>query len=135
MKRTLTTLMLAFGLGSLFIATPVSAQYNSAVADVPFAFTFAGHTLEAGRYNISQISGTARVFLLRGSTGGLMESFNLLDKGNPNQSSVTFRHTDSGWALIKVTPPNSLVAYMVQSERKEKNTHMGMATLVSIKLK
>jgi len=135
MKRTLTALMLAFGLGSLFIATPASAQYNPAVADVPFPFVATGKTMPAGKYNVSQLSGNSPLFTLRSENGTVMTQLGSREQGNPTHPSLTFARAGSDWVLVKITPPDSQAAYSLGHNPVEKNTHLRMAAMVSIDLK
>jgi len=134
MKRTLTTLMLAFGLGSLFLAAPASAQYHPAQADVPFAFVVSGKTVPAGRYTISQFSASTPVFTLQNEQESLFALLGTRGQGDPSHPSITFKQVGSQWMLIRITPPGSQVAYSVPRSIYEKNPHMKMATMVSIKL-
>ncbi len=122
--------MLVFGLGSPFIATHLSAQRNAAVAVVPFAFSVSGHMLPAGTYHISKLNPVA----LQGSAGGLMTKMCQVEAGNPTHPAITFARSGDQWVLVKITPPDSSLAYLLRDTSME-NTHLGMATLVSVKLK
>jgi len=134
MKRFLTTLLFTFGFGSLFLTTPASAQYHRAQADVPFAFVVSGKTVPAGRYTISQLSSSTPVFTLQNEQESLFAQLGARETGDPAHPSVTFKRVGSRWMLIRITPPGSQSAYSLPSSVYEKNPHMKMATMVSIKL-
>jgi hypothetical protein len=135
MKRTLTALLMTFGLGSMFVATPISAQNNPATADVPFSFVASGKTLPAGKYNISQTRSGSATFRLEDEKGeAIMTQLGVREDGNPSHPSVTFLRSGGEWVLVKVTPPNSSAAYSVgNSQYKSQNMHL--AAMVSVNLK
>jgi hypothetical protein len=134
MKRTFAALVMTFGLGSLFLATPASAQDNPAVADVPFSFVVSGKTLPAGQYNIAQIGMGASTFRLQDKRGeSILTKVGTPETGNPLQPSVTFRRAGGEWVLVRITPPDSLNAYSFESKQSKQS--MRLAAMVSINLK
>ncbi len=136
MKRALTTLLMVFGLGSLFVATPLSAQDHPSLAVVPFPFVVSGKTLPAGSYRISQLSGNSSVFSLQSyNQGAFVASLGTREDGNPQHPSITFARYGSDWMLVKITPPDSLIAYSIGQNAKAKNTKLRMSAMVAVDLK
>jgi hypothetical protein len=138
MKHVFKTLILAFGVGSLFVSHPLSAQDNRAVADVPFAFVVANRTLAAGKYDVSQLKNGTRVFSLRNENGdSLFVQLAGRMQGNPGKPSLTFFCHGKDCVLAKITPPNSGVAYGLTrgslDVNRAKTTEL--ASMVSITLK
>ena len=135
MKRTLATLVMAFGLGSLLAVAPVSAQSNPAVADIPFSFVTSGRVLHAGKYNISQLSYSSAVFVLKNENGGtIMTQLAARQDGHAETPSLTFTRNGGAWMLVKVTPPYSSVSYSLGGDATEHHG-TGVAAMISIKLK
>jgi hypothetical protein len=136
MKRLLKTLMITtFGLGSLFIPAPASAQSQSAVAEIPFSFSISGKTMPAGKYNISPLTASAGLFTVRTDKSAAMVELGAHVKGNPAHPSVTFARVAGEWVLVKITPPDSPTAYSLVHDPVVHNAHLRMAALVSIELK
>jgi hypothetical protein len=135
MKRIFANLALAIGVSSLFVSTPLSAQDNSAVADVPFAFVVANQTLPAGKYNVSQIQYGSPVFSLRNEQGdALFVQLGVRTQGQPEHPSLTFACKGHACLLAKITPPNSSVAFgLIRNENKPQK--LELVSMISIKLK
>jgi hypothetical protein len=135
MKSTFTALAMTFGLGSMFVATPMSAQSNPAVADVPFSFVASGKTLPAGKYNISQIRSGSATFRFQDEKGeAMLTQLGAREDGDASHPGVTFLRTGGEWVLVKVTPPDSSTAYSVGTNQY-KSQNMHLAAMVSISLK
>lgn len=136
MKRTFTSLMLAVGMVSLFVSTPVFAQTNPAVAQIPFSFEASGKTLPAGQYNVSQFDSNSAVFTVQNVHGqAVFATLGKRQTGYPDHPSMTFMRSGGQWMLVKITPPNSLTAYSLGPDAIEHNKKLELATMVSIKLK
>lgn len=137
MKRTLTTFMLAVGMVGVFVATPLSAQSHTGVAEIPFSFVMSGKTLPAGKYNISQFSGNSSLFTVQNADGrALFEDFGARHTGHPNNPSITFKKVEGQWVMYEIAPPNSQTAYSLGEKALAKNRKLELATMVSsIKLR
>jgi hypothetical protein len=136
MKRIFTTLLVAAGIAGPFVAH-LGAAGDTAVADIPFAFTVSHRTMPAGKYIVSRLVPTAPVFGLRDGRGSaVIANFSNNEAGNPAQPSLTFACYGKECVLAKVTPPGSETAYSLSetSLRKNFSHKLGMAALVSVKV-
>ncbi len=133
MKRTLTTLMLAFGLVSMFSATPASAQNHPANATIPFAFVVGHKTLPAGTYNVSEFSTNAALFVIRGDDTAVTQ-LSVPNDCRDCTPTLTFARHGNDWVLVKVMPPDGQTSYSLPSYAN-KNVKMRLAAMVSVNLK
>ncbi len=136
MKRILTSILVAAGIGGPFVSH-LAAQHYQLVADVPFAFVANGTNLPAGKYAVSRQTASSAVWALRGTLGnGIVAQFGIPQDGSPNNPSLTFACYGKECVLAKINPGDGQSAYGVSSESIEKNLHhkLGMASMLSVKL-
>jgi hypothetical protein len=135
MKRILKSLLIAMAVMTPFI-TPVCAQENSAVADVPFAFIAGRQTMPAGRYVVSEMRLGSSTFSLRNAKSGVFLQLGSNETGDPAKPSLTFVCYGKDCVLAKVTPPNDSNAHALSQSDIEKyrTHHVGVAAMVRVKL-
>lgn len=135
MKRQFTTIILSAGL-SLLGSLTLSAQDQTEVATIPFAFHANETVMPAGKYFFEQKTESG-LFQVRSASGhSIFLSAAIGKTTDPNHPKLTFAHYGSEYVLSQISMPGNAVGYRVSSSAfdKELPRNFGLAAMISVPL-
>jgi hypothetical protein len=136
MKSQYTRLVLSAAATVLLGTQVVSAQNETEVAKIPFAFQASERTLPAGDYTVAE-TGTRGVFrVYDGSGENLFVTMVPKDRATPNQPKLTFLCDGNQRILAKIQTESGEAYGMSDSAiAKQLTRRVQMAALVSVALR
>ncbi|MBV9613406.1 MAG: hypothetical protein JO091_13110 [Acidobacteriaceae bacterium] len=135
MKRHLKHIILTAGLSALLGTVAVSAQDQTEVAEIPFAFHANHQLLPAGKYTVSQRNVNGLFQLSNGEGQGLFVS--MIDEGDKSggDPKLSFRCYGNERVLASIWTADG-TKYTVSDSSIEKDLHrrIDMSALISVRL-
>jgi hypothetical protein len=137
MKNQFAKFILTAGISALLGSTVAVAQNQKEVADIPFDFHTAQHTLLAGTYTVAQESTTGTFRISDAEGHSVFVGMHPGKDSDPSNPKLTFVRSGDDYVLEGVSMPgyNSGWEQSQSQIDKELSRKIGLAAMISVPLR